>query len=511
MRERGQTPRLKPQASKKITACPVPYSTRSSATGATRRSGPSARSDGRDSRRPRLARRAADRRRQVAVLSGARACCVDGLALVVSPLIALMKDQVDTLVGNGVPAACYHSGMTPSASGDVVAGLQGGRYRLLYVAPERLVGEGERRVSSRCSATARRASSPSTRRTASASGVTTSGRSTASSRRLRDRWPDVSLHAFTATATGARPERHRHAARPAIAGRARRIVRSAESRVSRARAIESEAAASGRRSRGTPARPASSTASRAAKWTRSRSGSSRPACARCRITPAWTTQMRHRHQDAFLNEDVDVVVATVAFGMGIDRSDVRFVIHAGAPQSLEHYQQEAGRAGPRRSRGRVRAASTPPAIFRSGGRCSIGERRVVRRRARRCSATWSATRASVGCRHKRLVGYFGETFAKTDCGACDYCLGELEPVAEPVTLARKILSAVARVEQRFGAAHVEQRPARARDRTRDVARSQHAQRVRSACATRRPTRSAATSISSWRADCCVRPTMSIRC
>ena len=62
--------------------------------------------------------------------------------------------------------------------------------------------------------------------------------------------------------------------------------------------------------------------------------------------------------------------------------------------------------------------------------------------------------ASVGCRHKRLVGYFGEAFTKDDCGACDYCLGELETVAEPVTVARKILSCVARVGQRFGAAHV---------------------------------------------------------
>jgi ATP-dependent DNA helicase RecQ len=62
--------------------------------------------------------------------------------------------------------------------------------------------------------------------------------------------------------------------------------------------------------------------------------------------------------------------------------------------------------------------------------------------------------SSVGCRHRRLVSYFGETYDRADCGACDYCLGELEPAADPVTLARKILSAVARVGQRFGAAHV---------------------------------------------------------
>jgi ATP-dependent DNA helicase RecQ len=62
--------------------------------------------------------------------------------------------------------------------------------------------------------------------------------------------------------------------------------------------------------------------------------------------------------------------------------------------------------------------------------------------------------SSVGCRHRRLVSYFGECFDKSDCGACDYCLGELEAVPDPIPLARKILSAVARVNQRFGAAHV---------------------------------------------------------
>jgi ATP-dependent DNA helicase RecQ len=62
--------------------------------------------------------------------------------------------------------------------------------------------------------------------------------------------------------------------------------------------------------------------------------------------------------------------------------------------------------------------------------------------------------ASVGCRHRRIVAYFGEAYAKEDCGACDYCLGELEAVSDPTVLARKVLSAVARVDQRFGAAHV---------------------------------------------------------
>jgi ATP-dependent DNA helicase RecQ len=161
---------------------------------------------------------------------------------------------------------------------------------------------------------------------------------------------------------------------------------------------------------------------------------------------------RHRNQDAFLNEEIDVVVATVAFGMGIDRSDVRFVVHAGAPQSLEHYQQEAGRAG----RDGLEAECVLiysgadfmrwRAMLEQNGELSDARRALMRDIERYAS--------SVGCRHRRLVSYFGETYGRPDCGACDYCLGELETAADPITLARKILSAVARVGQRFGAAHV---------------------------------------------------------
>ena len=374
----------------------------------------------------------------------------DGLAIVVSPLISLMKDQVDTLVGNGVAAACYNSSMPAEHKAEVARGVREGKYRLLYVAPERLVGEGgdgfQNLLSSQpvsfiavdeahCISQWGHDFRPEYRQLA----------------RLRDRWPSISLHAYTATATA----RVRKDIVAQLGLRdATELVGSFDRpnlvyRVLARSSLKTQILDVLERHRGQAGIiycTSRKEVEALAQWLQDTGWRARPYHA------GLPDEERHRNQDAFLNEDIDLIVATVAFGMGIDRSDVRFVIHAGAPQSLEHYQQESGRAG--------RDGLEAECVLIASGADFLKWRMMLEKNGELSEARRGLLRdmeryaASVGCRHKRLVGYFGETFAKDDCGACDYCLGELEQVPEPATVARKILSCVARVGQRFGAAHV---------------------------------------------------------
>jgi ATP-dependent DNA helicase RecQ len=371
----------------------------------------------------------------------------DGLAIVVSPLIALMKDQVDTLVSNGVPAACFHSGLSDETKAEVSAGITAGRYRLLYVAPERLAGDGRHGLFSRIGRQPVRFVAIDEAHCISQWGhdFRPEYRQLAD---LRQRWPDVSLHAFTATATG-------RVRRDIVSQLALRnplelvgsfdrpnLVYRVVPRANLRKQLQ-EILARHRGEAGIVYCQSRREVDGLAEWLRENGVRAVPYHA------GMGDLDRHRNQDAFLNEDVDV--ATVAFGMGIDRSDVRFVVHAGAPQSLEHYQQEAGRAG----RDGLEAECV---LIYSGG--DFARWRVMFEESGDAEARRTLLRdmeryaASVGCRHRRLVSYFGDAFDKADCGACDYCLGELEAVGEPTTVARKILSAVARVGQRFGSAHV---------------------------------------------------------
>ncbi len=371
-----------------------------------------------------------------------------GVALVVSPLISLMKDQVDSLAENGVAAACYNSALSADDRAAVTAGIRERRYALVYVSPERLAGEGSAAFLSMLGR-------PAFIAVDEAHCISQWGHDFRPEYRqlggLRGRFRGVALHAFTATATA----RVRGDIRSQLAledpvelvGSFDRpnLVYRVLPRSSLKRQIQ-DVLGRHQHEAGIVYCSSRREVEALAGWLEGIGIRARPYHA------GLDDDVRHRNQDAFLNEDIDVIVATVAFGMGIDRSDVRFVVHAGSPQSLEHYQQESGRAG--------RDGLAAECVLVYSAADSVRWRVMLERNGELTPARRALLRemeryaASVGCRHARLVRYFGETYDAHGCGACDYCLGELESVEQPVEIARKVLSCVARVGQRFGAAHV---------------------------------------------------------
>jgi ATP-dependent DNA helicase RecQ len=371
------------------------------------------------------------------------------LALVISPLIALMKDQVDGLVSQGIPAACLHSGQTAAERQQALAMVRDGACRLLYVAPERVVGDGASNFSALVATRGVRYVAVDEAHCISQWGhdFRPEYRQLASLRASLD----VPFHAFTATAT----PRVRVDIVSELRLDAPAILVGPFDRPNLTYRVRPRADLKGqirdvlsrhRREAGIIYCLSRREVDAMAVWLQGEGVRALPYHA------GLADDVRHSNQDAFLNEDVDVMVATVAFGMGIDRPDVRFVLHAGAPRSLEHYQQEAGRAG-RDGLPAECVLVTSPADFarwrsllESSGEWNEQVRLLMRDMERYAAAT--------SCRHKALVEYFGQPLERSPCGACDWCLGELERIDEPVVLAQKILSAVARTGQRWGVGHI---------------------------------------------------------
>ena len=373
-----------------------------------------------------------------------------GFALVVSPLISLMKDQVDGLRVDGVDAAYLNSTLGAGERDAVMQSLRDDRCRLLYVSPERLVGEGSqgfRRFLAQCG--------PRFVAIDEAHCISQWGHDFRPEYRqlgrLREDFPGISLHAFTATAT----DRVRRDIvnelrlqeplvlvgsfdRPNLIYRVLRRGNLHKQLLQVLARHEDEAGivyCSSRRE-----------VESLAEWLQGEGHQAVPYHA------GLSDDVRARHQDDFLSERADIVVATVAFGMGIDRSNVRFVAHAGAPRSPEHYQQESGRAGRDGLPAECVLIYSGADFLRwrqmleSNGELTDSARSLLRDMERYASGT--------RCRHRSLVEYFGEAWDRPECGACDWCLKELDAVGDSTTVARKILSCVARVKQTWGIGHV---------------------------------------------------------
>jgi ATP-dependent DNA helicase RecQ len=375
----------------------------------------------------------------------------DGLALVVSPLISLMKDQVDSLNGVGISAACINSMQTNREKIDVADRIRRRDLKLLYIAPERLVQTKtvEFLQSAGVSFVA----------IDEAHCISQWGHDFRPEYRqlkcLKQIFPGISVHGYTATATEQvradiveqlglkdaeilvgsfdRPNlQYRVERRTDPIGQIERILKRHKGEsgiiycISR-KNVESTSEALNRLGHKTLPYHA-----------------------------GLPDNDRRRSQDAFIGEDVNIIVATVAFGMGIDKSNVRFVIHAEMPRSLENYQQESGRAGRDGLEADCVLLYAANDVDTWEYLMQDVEDPAVLLAGKRALAAMKQYCVSTRCRHRQLVEHFGQTFESSNCGACDFCLKEMEPVADSLIVGQKILSCVVRQGERFGAAYTAQ-------------------------------------------------------
>ncbi len=370
-----------------------------------------------------------------------------GVAIVVSPLIALMKDQVDSLAATGVQAAFYNSSLEAAPARRVLARLHAGELDLLYVAPERLMSPDflERLAGIGIALIA----------VDEAHCVSQWGHDFrpeyAALGALRERFPGVPLIALTATAD---PQTRQDIVRVLKLQKAVERVTSFDRPNIRYTVLEkhkpmdqllrflqtqgSEAGivyALSRKRVEEIAGQLGSRGLRAAAYHAGLPGS-----------------LRDEVQERYLRDDLQIVVATVAFGMGIDKPNVRFVVHHDVPRHIEGYYQETGRAG--------RDGLPAEALLLFGAQDVVMARQMLenttnpeqRRIESHKLQAMVAFAESLTCRRQVLLGYFGEKLAEP-CGNCDVCLNPPEPM-DATEAARKALSCVYRVGSRFGVKHV---------------------------------------------------------
>ncbi len=378
--------------------------------------------------------------------------------VVVSPLISLMKDQVDGLKACGVAAVQLDSSQSSSERAALEGQIRNGEIRLLFVSPERLAMSDFSNLLQQIQV--------QTFAIDEAHCISQWGHDFRTEyrqlKRIKEIFPGASVHAYTATATQDvradiikqlglrypdvlvgdfdRPNlTYRILSRREPKNQVLDVVRRHENEAGIIYCISRKQVDS---------------------LTQSLRKSGLNAVA---YHAGLSSDERKSAQDYFASEKCNLIVATVAFGMGIDRSNVRYVMHTGMPKSLEHYQQETGRAG----RDGLEAecvllySNADLMLWKSileknanGDLASDTDNGAFLEAANHHLETMSRYCRGAGCRHRALVEYFGQSYDKGSCHACDACLGETVEVNDSLVIAQKILSCVARIKNgRFGAGH----------------------------------------------------------
>lgn len=377
------------------------------------------------------------------------ALCLPGVTLVISPLIALMKDQVDGLRANGIGAAFLNSSQSGEEQDDVMRSIKNGEVRLLYVAPERLAVPGFQSFL--------RDSNISLIAIDEAHCISEWGHEFRPDYRLltklRAAFPDVACIALTATAT------------PQVRDDIRMQLNIADAPLflstfnrpnltyhvyPKARAFQRLLVLLKK-----PGRIPAIVYCFSRKSVETLAADLQAEGFKCLPYHAGLTPEKRRNtQEAFMRDDVQIITATVAFGMGIDKPDVRTVVHMDLPKNVEGYYQETGRAGRDGLQSDCILFYSEADRFKQEYFIRMIEDHDLQRLSRNNLEQMVRYGELRTCRRKFLLSYFHETVDEDNCQSCDRCLSAADVTENAADLARTVLTAVVASGQRFGGVHM---------------------------------------------------------